>query len=119
MATPALSNQLSRMPMPRRITRIRSGVELYMVEDMQGHPLAYAQTPRMARLIFAAPGLLTAMERLGETTQNLLGRMQAGPVEGQQQIMLETLQQALEDANTALVASLGVGIDEEGMIKAG
>lgn len=113
MSIQTLPATLSKIPMPRRITKIHSGVELFLVEDVQGQAMAYAQTARMARLIFAAPGLLTAMERLGETTQSLLMKVQEGTMEMNQQAMLDTLQQVLEDANTALVASLAVHIEDE------
>lgn len=113
MSIQTLPATLTKIPMPRRITRIHSGVELFMVEDVQGHVMAYAQNARMARLIFAAPGLLTAMERLGETTQSMLMKIQEGSKEMNQQAILDTLQQVLEDANTALVASLAVTIEDE------
>ncbi|MEO5355063.1 MAG: hypothetical protein H7835_17895 [Magnetococcus sp. XQGC-1] len=73
------------------------------MEDLQGDPLAYTQSDILARLYFAAPGMLETMGRIA----TLCKKMSAANVD------LEFQKEAvdiLEDANLVMHAAIGIEI---------
>ncbi|MBF0612377.1 MAG: hypothetical protein G8345_13120 [Magnetococcales bacterium] len=91
----------SKFSWPERIVRHDGSPEIYVVEDSNGQVMAMTPSARMARLIFAAPGMLDALGRLANSMETLGQRQfQATPR------LLEEISQSLEDANSALNAAI-------------
>ncbi|MBF0185898.1 MAG: hypothetical protein HQM06_16130 [Magnetococcales bacterium] len=53
-----------RVSVAGRIRKHAGKVDLFLVEDLHGWPMAYTQSDSLARLYFAAPGMLNLMERM-------------------------------------------------------
>lgn len=86
---------------PERISRHEGSPDIYVVEDSNGQVMAMTPNARMARLIFASPGMLDALGRLAASME-ILGKHQFETTPG----LLEEISQSLEDANMALNAAI-------------
>ena len=53
-----------RISVAGKIRRHSGTVDLLIVEDLQGCAMAYTQSDSLARLYFAAPGMMNLMERV-------------------------------------------------------
>lgn len=100
----ALSSDIA---MPGKIMHTHAGGDFFVVEDITGQPVAISPSLRMARLIFAAPGLLNTLESIA-TALEKFGR-NGGHMEPE---IVESLLQALKDASSALEGAARVQIEE-------
>lgn len=88
--------------LPTKIRRLEGKTELYLVEDYQGKPLAYTHNERLARMVFAAPGMMDALDNLSKTIQILVSQQK----ETSKQEAMESAAESLKDAHTAMRAAL-------------
>ncbi|MEO5353407.1 MAG: hypothetical protein H7835_09405 [Magnetococcus sp. XQGC-1] len=94
---------ITRISLPGAIRRCAGVSDLFVVEDVQGEPMAYTHDIHLARLYFATPGMLNAMERFARVCQQLSG-LDVDP---------EVKQEAtgiLEDVNQAFQAAIRVEV---------
>ena len=91
--------------MSGKICRYEGSMDLLVIEDLQGHPMAYTHSDRLARLYFAAPGMLTVMERMAQLCQ----RVACSTMD---QALKQEAIDTLGEANLALQAAIRTEIDE-------
>ncbi|MBF0185406.1 MAG: hypothetical protein HQM06_13630 [Magnetococcales bacterium] len=60
----AFEGLAKRVSVAGKIRKHTGKVDLFLVEDLHGWPMAYTQSDSLARLYFAAPGMLNLMERM-------------------------------------------------------
>ncbi|MBF0622555.1 MAG: hypothetical protein HQL54_11580 [Magnetococcales bacterium] len=93
---------------PERIYKLDSAMDLFVVEDSNKQNIAYCSNEKMARFVFAAPGLLTAMESLVETIKPLADMaVNWDPKVGEKAI------QALADAESSILAAIQMDIEQD------
>ncbi|MBF0421252.1 MAG: hypothetical protein HQL78_13960 [Magnetococcales bacterium] len=93
----------NHVPIPGKIRRCKSDEDFLVVEDIYGNPIAYALDDVLARLCFAAPGMLNTMGRLAAICRLIAGSTL------DQKIKLEIIE-LMKDANLALDAAREIEI---------
>lgn len=92
---------------PDTIHRIHDPIDSFVVVDVQRIPLAYAANEQMARLIFAAPGLIDSLSRLNDIILEL-----APQVTGSQSALAQKATVAVQDAVSAMNAAMTVEVED-------
>lgn len=93
-----------RISVAGKIRRHAGPVELLVVEDVRGFPMAYTQSDSLARLYFAAPGMMHLMERIAK----LCGLVAGSDMEQEVQQEAEDI---MNEINTIFQAATHVEID--------
>ncbi len=95
-----------RISVAGKIRRHSGPVELLVVEDLRGVPMAYTQSDSLARLYFAAPGMMHLMERIAKLCGLVVGSDMEQEVQQEaQDIMIEI--------NMVFQAAVNIEIDRE------
>ncbi len=100
--------ELNHISVPWRILHHQGDVDLFVIEDMQGRQIVYTHSGLLARVCFAAPGLLNTMDRVSSLCVQLSNKMQDHELQQEASDVLEEIRTILESAIHAKIESIEI-----------